>query len=419
MTRASLADLEPGSNFIRRHIGPSESETSNMLREVGATSLEDFINKVVPEKIRIAKPLDLPKAKAERTALSYLRKMSDRNEVFISMIGMGYYGTVTPKVILRNVLENPGWYTAYTPYQAEVSQGRLEALLNFQQAVIDLTGLELTNASLLDEATAAAEAMAMAKRVVKTTANTFFIDSDTHPQTIGVVQTRAAAFGYDVVIGDPAKDLKPESVFAALLSYPGSSGEIRDYRAIIDKLHGTGALAIMATDLLALALLTPPGELGADVAIGSTQRFGVPMGYGGPHADTLPRIAAAAILKPALAPANTAIIAASNAWNTGETTIATAEAIQLGATLSLHEKMAALTRKPDAETNSILEGWDVTILGLVPAGSALYTVLLPHGRETLTAGSLDEQIDAIRDFAARLALQSSKPTLVSLGQHRT
>jgi glycine dehydrogenase len=284
MTRASLADLEPGSNFIRRHIGPSEAETSDMLREVGATSLEEFINKVVPEKIRIAKPLDLPKAKAERSALSYLRTMSDRNEVFISMIGMGYYGTVTPKVILRNVLENPGWYTAYTPYQAEVSQGRLEALLNFQQAIIDLTGLELTNASLLDEATAAAEAMAMAKRVVKTTANTFFIDSDTHPQTIGVVQTRAAAFGYDIVIGDPAKDLKPESVFAALLSYPGSSGEIRDYRAIIDKLHGTGALAIMATDLLALALLTPPGELGADVAIGSTQRFGVPMGYGGPHA---------------------------------------------------------------------------------------------------------------------------------------
>ncbi len=284
MTRPTLAELEPGSNFIRRHIGPSDSETSDMLREVGAKSLEDFINKVVPEKIRMAKPLELPKAKAERTALSYLRNMADRNEVFVSMIGMGYYGTVTPKVILRNVFENPGWYTAYTPYQAEVSQGRLEALLNFQQVIVDLTGLELANASLLDEATAAAEAMAMAKRLVKTTANTFFVDIDTHPQTIGVIQTRANAFGYDVVIGDPATDLKPESVFAALLSYPGSSGEIHDYRTIIDKLHGAGAMAIMATDLLALALLTSPGELGADIAIGSSQRFGVPMGYGGPHA---------------------------------------------------------------------------------------------------------------------------------------
>ena len=284
MTRSTFAELEPGPNFIRRHIGPSDAETADMLREVGARSLEDFIAKVVPEKIRIAKPLDLPKAKAERTALSYLRRMADRNEVFVSMIGMGYYGTITPKVILRNVLENPGWYTAYTPYQAEVSQGRLEALLNFQQVVVDLTGLELANASLLDEATAAAEAMAMAKRLVKTTANTFFVDQDTHPQTIGVIQTRALAFGYDIVIGDPAKDLKPESVFAALLSYPGSSGEVRDYRSIIDRLHGAGAMAIMATDLLALAILTPPGELGADIAVGSSQRFGVPMGYGGPHA---------------------------------------------------------------------------------------------------------------------------------------
>src|SRR5437762_7213398 len=210
--------------------------------------------------------------------------MAARNEVFTSMIGMGYYGTITPKVILRNVLENPGWYTAYTPYQAEVSQGRLEALLNFQQMVIDLTGLDLANASLLDEATAAAEAMAMAKRVVKTTASTFFIDRDTHPQTIGVIETRARAFGFDLVIGDPAKDLRPAEVFGALLSYPGSSGEIRDYRSLIDKLHGAGALAVMATDLLALALLTPPGELGADIAVGSSQRFGVPMGYGGPHA---------------------------------------------------------------------------------------------------------------------------------------
>ena len=282
--RPTFAELEPGANFIARHIGPDDTDTAEMLRAVGAKSLEDFIAGVVPENIRAKRPLDLKKAMPERTALSYLRQMAERNEVFTSMIGMGYYGTVTPKVILRNILENPGWYTAYTPYQAEVSQGRLEALLNYQQMVIDMTGLEIANASLLDEGTAAAEAMSMAKRVVKTSANTFFIDADTHPQTIGVIETRARAFGYDIVIGDPQKDLKPETVFAALLSYPGSSGEVRDYRGQISKLHAAGALAIMATDLLALAVLTPPGELGADIAVGSAQRFGVPMGYGGPHA---------------------------------------------------------------------------------------------------------------------------------------
>jgi len=282
--RPSFAELEPGANFIARHIGPDPADTAEMLRSLGASSLEDFIARVVPEPIRTKRPLELRKAMPERTALSYLRKMADRNDVFVSMIGMGYYGTVTPKVILRNILENPGWYTAYTPYQAEVSQGRLEALLNFQQMVIDMTGLEIANASLLDEGTAAAEAMAMARRVVKTSSQTFFVDKDTHPQTIGVIATRAKAFGYELVIGDPATDLKPESVFAALFSYPGSSGEVRDWRGIISKLHGAGALAIMATDLLALALLTPPGELGADIAIGSAQRFGVPMGYGGPHA---------------------------------------------------------------------------------------------------------------------------------------
>ena len=284
MTRPTLAELEPGANFIRRHIGPSDAETAEMLKAVDATSLEDFIAKVVPEPIRTTRPLELKKAMAERTALSYLRTMAERNEVYSSMIGMGYYGTVTPKVILRNVLENPGWYTAYTPYQAEVSQGRLEALLNFQQVVVDLTGLELANASLLDEATAAAEAMAMAKRVAKSQSNTFFVDLDTHPQTVGVIETRARAFGFEVIVGDPARDLKPKGVFGALLSYPGSSGEVRDYRGLIQRLHEAGAMAVMATDLLALALLTPPGELGADIAVGSAQRFGVPMGYGGPHA---------------------------------------------------------------------------------------------------------------------------------------
>ncbi len=220
----------------------------------------------------------------ERTALSYLREAASRNEVFTSMIGMGYYGTVTPKVILRNILENPGWYTAYTPYQAEVSQGRLEALLNYQQMIVDMTGLPIANASLLDEGTAAAEAMTMAKRVAKSPANTFFVDADTHPQTIGVMETRAKGFGYKVVIGDPLKDLRPAEVFGALLSYPGSSGEVRDFSGVITALHGAGALAIVTTDLLALALLKTPGELGADIAIGSSQRFGVPMGFGGPHA---------------------------------------------------------------------------------------------------------------------------------------
>ena len=284
-SRPSLADLDPGANFVPRHIGPSPDETTAMLKAVGASSLDAFMQRVVPDGIRTKRPFaGLPKARSERATLSYLRKMAEKNEVFTSMIGMGYYGTVTPKVILRNVLENPGWYTAYTPYQAEVSQGRLEALLNFQQLVVDFTGLPLANASLLDEGTAAAEAMAMAKRVVKTSSTVFFVDRDTHPQTIAVVQTRADAFGYTVKIGDPLTDLNAAEVFGALLSYPGSSGELRDYRGAIDKLHAAGALAIMATDLLALAVLTPPGELGADIAIGSAQRFGVPMGFGGPHA---------------------------------------------------------------------------------------------------------------------------------------
>ncbi len=283
-SRIALKDLEPGANFIRRHIGPDDAETAAMLKQVGAKSLEDFIEKVVPKRIRAKRPLDLKKAMPERTALSYLREAASRNEVFTSMIGMGYYGTITPKVILRNLLENPGWYTAYTPYQAEVSQGRLEALLNYQQMVVDLTGLPIANASLLDEATAAAEAMTMAKRVAKSSSNVFFVDRDTHPQTIGVIETRAKGFGYTVQVGDPLKDLQAGEVFGALLSYPGSSGEVRDFSKVIEALHAVGALAIMATDLLALALLKTPGELGADIAIGSSQRFGVPMGFGGPHA---------------------------------------------------------------------------------------------------------------------------------------
>ncbi len=283
-TRPTLADLEPAGDFIPRHIGPSDAEIAAMLKALGAASLDTFIASVVPAAIRSAKPLDLPPALSERDALAVMRGMAEQNDVFTSMIGMGYAGTVTPKVILRNIVENPGWYTAYTPYQAEVSQGRLEALLNFQQVVVDFTGLPVASASLLDEATAAAEAMAMAKRVGKSASNRFFVDRDTHPQTIGVLETRASGLGFEIVIGDPATDLKPAEVFAALLSYPGSSGAVQDPRATIEALHKNGALAILATDLLALTLLTSPGELGADVAIGCAQRFGVPMGYGGPHA---------------------------------------------------------------------------------------------------------------------------------------
>ncbi len=282
--RLSLNELEPGANFIRRHIGPDDRETAAMLKTVGAASLDKFIDKVVPARIRSKRPLELRMPMPERTALSYLRKAAERNEVFTSMIGMGYYGTVTPKVILRNILENPGWYTAYTPYQAEVSQGRLEALLNFQQMIVDMTGLPIANASLLDEGTAAAEAMAMAKRISKSASNVFFVDADTHPQTLGVIATRAKGFGFEVMVGDPARDLNAANVFGALLSYPGSSGALRDYAKTIAALHEAGALAVMATDLLALALLKTPGELGADIAIGSAQRFGVPMGFGGPHA---------------------------------------------------------------------------------------------------------------------------------------
>jgi glycine dehydrogenase len=279
----TLEFLEARDDFVRRHIGPGDAQIAAMLEAVGADSLDALLDETVPSDIRLDRPLSLPPARSEREALHDLRGIAARNAVRTSMIGMGYYGTVTPPVILRNVLESPGWYTAYTPYQAEISQGRLEALLTFQQMTMDLTGFDLANASLLDEATAAAEAMAMARRVGKSKAATFFVDADTHPQTVAVLRTRAQTLGVEVTVGDPAT-LDPETVFAALLSYPGSSGAVRDWRGVIEALHGAGALAIMATDLLALTLLTPPGELGADVAIGSAQRFGVPMGYGGPHA---------------------------------------------------------------------------------------------------------------------------------------
>ena len=226
-TRTRLTDLQAGANFIPRHIGPQSNELTDMLKAVGASSLDDLVEKVVPKKIRSDRALDLPVPLSERNALSDLRKVAGRNQVFTSMIGMGYYGCVTPKVILRNILENPGWYTAYTPYQAEVSQGRLEALLNFQQMVCDLTGLELASASLLDEGTAAAEAMAMAHRVSKTGRNVFFVDHDTHPQTVAVLETRARGFGFELMLGDPETDLDAEqgvcrAVVISRLQRPGA-----------------------------------------------------------------------------------------------------------------------------------------------------------------------------------------------------
>ena len=279
----SLSQLRDPNAFLRRHLGPDAAEQQAMLDSLGLGSRVELIEQTVPPGIRLNRALDLPPALDEEAALAKLRGYAEQNQVWTSLIGMGYHGTLTPAVILRNVLENPGWYTAYTPYQPEIAQGRLEALLNFQQLTIDLTGLELANASLLDEATAAAEAMALAKRVAKSRSNLFFVDENCHPQTISVVQTRAEGFGFELII-DAVDNLKQHQVFGALLQYPDTHGEIRDLRPLIDHLHAQQALACVATDLLSLLLLTPPGELGADVVFGSSQRFGVPMGYGGPHA---------------------------------------------------------------------------------------------------------------------------------------
>ena len=279
----SLVELEQTDAFIRRHIGPDAAEQQAMLSTLGADTLEALVAQTVPQSIlrNDLLPLDGPRSEAE--VLDYLKQVAGRNQIFTSCIGMGYHGTLTPTVILRNVLENPGWYTAYTPYQPEIAQGRLESLLNFQQMTIDLTGMELASASLLDEATAAAEAMALAKRVAKSKSNLFFVDQDCHPQTISVVLTRAEAFGFDVVVDDVSK-LGDYEVFGALFQYPTTWGEIRDLKPLIEQVQAQKGLACVGADLLGLTLLTPPGELGADVVFGSAQRFGVPMGYGGPHA---------------------------------------------------------------------------------------------------------------------------------------
>ncbi|HET7787472.1 MAG TPA: aminomethyl-transferring glycine dehydrogenase [Myxococcales bacterium] len=271
--------------FIDRHLGPDSRDIEEMLAVLGVRNLDELIDRTVPSSIRLQRALDLPAGRSEFGLLRELSEIAAKNQVFRSYIGMGYSDTVTPPVILRNVLENPGWYTQYTPYQPEISQGRLEALLNYQTMVEDLTGLPVANASLLDEATAAAEAMTMFHNVASASGNAFFVAQDCHPQTIEVVKTRAAPFGIEVIVGDPTSfDPAGAKIFGALLQYPATDGAIRDPRPFIGKAHAAGALVVVAADILSLALLASPGELGADCAVGSTQRFGVPLGYGGPHA---------------------------------------------------------------------------------------------------------------------------------------
>ena len=283
-SRPSLAKLEMRGNFINRHIGPNQQQTNAMLAELGLNKLEDIIDLAIPANILNHEPLKLTETVSERAVINHIHKMRERNKVYTSMIGMGYYDTIMPSVIKRNVLENPGWYTAYTPYQAEVSQGRLEALLNFQQMIIDLTGMELANASLLDEATAAAEAVTMSRRLSKSTANTVFVDQDCHPQTIAVIKTRARSLGYEVIVADPFQDLDQHDFFALVVQYPGCQGEIKDLAEVTAIAHAKSALVAVAADLLSLVLLKSPADFGVDIVIGNTQRFGVPMGYGGPHA---------------------------------------------------------------------------------------------------------------------------------------
>lgn len=284
MTAHRKCNGETAASFVRRHIGPSARDVTAMLEAVGAKSVDALMAETLPASIRQASPLDLGRALSETEAIAHMTELARQNQVFTSLIGQGYSGTILPAVIQRNILENPAWYTAYTPYQPEISQGRLEALFNFQTMICDLTGLDVANASLLDEATAAAEAMALAERHSQVKAKAFFVDKDVHPQTLAVMRTRAEPLGWNLVVGDPLTDLDKSDVLGALLQYPGSSGAVRDLRPAIAALKAKGALAIVAADLLALTLLASPGELGADIAIGSAQRFGVPMGYGGPHA---------------------------------------------------------------------------------------------------------------------------------------
>ncbi|MEC6831015.1 aminomethyl-transferring glycine dehydrogenase [Photobacterium toruni] len=284
MTSTTLLNtLSDDTRFAQRHNGPSVSQQQNMLATIGALSIEQLIQQTIPASIALPQPMSLPPAQSEANMLASLKKIAAKNIINKSYIGQGYYNTHTPNVILRNILENPGWYTAYTPYQPEISQGRLESLLNFQQVIIDMTGMDLANASLLDEATAAAEAMTLCLRAGKNKSSQFFIAANVHPQTIDVVKTRAHFIGVEVIVGEP-QQLNDHHVFGALLQYPATNGQIDDLTDIITSAHNNKALVIVASDLLALTLLTPPSEMGADVVIGSAQRFGVPMGFGGPHA---------------------------------------------------------------------------------------------------------------------------------------
>jgi len=282
-TTPSLRELEHHAAFLERHIGPNDAEIAHMLRTIGHASLDAMTDAIVPASIKSPNPLALPAPISEVEAIAKIRAVADRNQVFRSFIGQGYYGTHTPNVILRNILENPAWYTAYTPYQAEISQGRMEALINFQTMCADLTGMEIANASLLDEATACAEAMTLAKRSCRSKSNTFFVSSGVHPQSIELIRTRAEPLGIEVVVGSDADALGADA-FGVMLQYPDTFGHIGDYRAIADAVHARGGLVAVATDLLALTLIAAPGEWGADIVVGNSQRFGVPFGYGGPHA---------------------------------------------------------------------------------------------------------------------------------------
>ena len=279
-----LTEVSQLNSFTQRHIGPSAGQIQRMLEVLGFSDLEAMIDRTVPSSIRLSQPLQLEPAQTEFAALAKLKGIAAKNQVFRSFIGMGYHNCITPTVIQRNILENPGWYTAYTPYQPEIAQGRLEALLNFQTVIIDLTGLEIANASLLDEATAAAEAMTMSYGLCKTKAQAFFVSQDCHPQTIDVLRTRAKPLGIEIILGNHQIFDFKEPIFGAILQYPASNGTIYDYSAFCNQAHTVGALVTVAADPLSLTLLTPPGEFGADIAVGSTQRFGIPMGYGGPHA---------------------------------------------------------------------------------------------------------------------------------------
>ena len=272
-------------DFVARHLGPGDSDVQEMLEVVGCSGLDELMDETVPSAIRFRRPLDIPEGVPEAELLQRLRGIAAENEVWRSYLGMGYSGTITPGVIQRNILENPGWYTQYTPYQAEIAQGRLEALLNFQTAVMDLTGFEIANASLLDEGTAAAEAMSMLYgQGRRRRGHVFLVAEDCHPQTIGVVATRAEPLGIEVRVGPSADFAFDHHVFGALLQYPATDGAVHDHRALCDAAHAAGSHVVVAADLMSLALLTPPGEFGADVAVGNAQRLGVPMGYGGPHA---------------------------------------------------------------------------------------------------------------------------------------